>query len=251
MSSLAEMLTDALNGVNNAAASTVSGPVDLISYGLRKAGLGNVIGDAPVGGSNWMQQKGLTRPTNGLAGDIGEFAGNVLPIAAAAKAPQIANGLLKMGENALAPSTLGSQRLERNGQSLADQLRDKLLPRSVTNDEALAMVSGKTEKPGGTDPARLLGVGIGNGRSYTLQQVPLSYVRANEAGALYDGTVDPARAAMYAKRPTTDVPPVILLPSRREPGVLNVQDGGHRVTAARMRGDETINALVANPRSQR
>ncbi len=110
MSSLAEMLADALNGVNNAAASTVSAPVDLISYGLRKAGLGNVIGSAPVGGSNWMQQKGLTRPTNGLAGDIGEFAGNVLPIAAAAKAPQIAGGLLKMGENALAPSTLGSQR---------------------------------------------------------------------------------------------------------------------------------------------
>ncbi len=108
--SLASMLADALNGVNNAAASTVSAPVDAISWGLRKAGLGNVIGQAPVGGSNWMQQKGLTRPTNGLAGDVGEFAGNVLPIAAAAKAPQIAKGLLKMGENALAPSTLGSQR---------------------------------------------------------------------------------------------------------------------------------------------
>ncbi len=110
MSTLAEQLADALNGLNNAAASTVSAPVDAISWGLRKAGLGNVIGQAPVGGSDWMRAKGLTRPTNGLAGDIGEFAGNVLPIAAAAKAPQIANGLLKMGENALAPSTLGSQR---------------------------------------------------------------------------------------------------------------------------------------------
>ncbi len=110
MSTLAEQLADALNGVNNAAASTVSAPVDAISWGLRKAGLGNVIGQAPVGGSDWMRAKGLTRPTNGLAGDVGEFAGNVLPIAAAAKAPQIANGLLKMGENALAPSTLGSQR---------------------------------------------------------------------------------------------------------------------------------------------
>jgi hypothetical protein len=49
----------------------------------------------PVGGSQWMREKGLTRePQNRTAGLLGEAAGNVLPIVAAAKGPQIAQGLL-------------------------------------------------------------------------------------------------------------------------------------------------------------
>ncbi len=62
---------------------------------------------APVGGSDWMEQKGLlAQPKNRNAGLLGEAVGGVLPIVAAAKAPQIAKGLLQMGENAAKPSTL-------------------------------------------------------------------------------------------------------------------------------------------------
>src|SRR4051812_41635310 len=99
---------DVAQGASNAIAGNVSGPVDLISWGMRKAGLGNVIGPAPVGGSEWMAQKGLTRqPTNALAGGAGETLGLLAPFTPTAK---VANGLLKMGENAAAPATLGAQR---------------------------------------------------------------------------------------------------------------------------------------------
>lgn len=100
---------DVAQGASNAVAGNVSGPVDLISWGLRKAGLGNVIGSAPVGGSEWMAQRGITRePKNALAGGAGETLGLLSPLAAT-KAPQIANGLLRMGENALAPATMNPQ----------------------------------------------------------------------------------------------------------------------------------------------
>ncbi len=108
--SLLDTGKDVAQGASNAIAGNVSGPVDLISYGLRKAGLGNVIGDAPVGGSDWMAQKGITQqPKNALAGMAGETLGMAGPMVAAAKAPQVANGLLKMGENALAPATMNPQ----------------------------------------------------------------------------------------------------------------------------------------------
>ena len=103
-------LVDFLQGASNAAASNVSGPVDLISWLLRKGGMGGVIGDAPVGSSAWMTQKGFTRPTQGAAGLLGEAAGLSAPIVATAKAPQIAAGFLQMGENAAAPRTLHAQR---------------------------------------------------------------------------------------------------------------------------------------------
>jgi hypothetical protein len=99
---------DFLQAASNSAASNVSGPVDGLAWLLRKAGLD--VGE-PVGGSDWMQRKGLTRPVEpGLLGMAGETAGLLAPVAAAAKAPQIARGLLQMGENAAAPKMLGSQR---------------------------------------------------------------------------------------------------------------------------------------------
>lgn len=86
-------LLDFLQGASNSAASTVSGPVDLINMGL--LGLGLPMPRNPVGGSQWMREKGLTRePQNRTAGLLGEAAGNILPIVAAAKGPQIAEGLL-------------------------------------------------------------------------------------------------------------------------------------------------------------
>ena len=79
-------------GMSNAAASNVSGPVDALAWLLRKTGL--PIPQNPMGGSEWMEQNGLTeRPNNRLAGLMGEGAGLSVPIVGFAKAPQIAGML--------------------------------------------------------------------------------------------------------------------------------------------------------------
>lgn len=102
------LLADGLQGASNAAASNVSAPVDMLAWALRKAGV--PVGDTPIGGSDWMAQKGLTRqPDNRIAGLLGESVGGVAPLLAAAKAPQIASGLLTMGENMAARPTLNPQ----------------------------------------------------------------------------------------------------------------------------------------------
>lgn len=100
-------LLDFLQSASNTAASNVSAPVDGIAWLLRKAGLN--IGE-PVGGSDWMQRQGLTSPVEQSGASLaGETMGLLAPIGVAAKAPQIARGLLKMGENAAIPQTLGKQ----------------------------------------------------------------------------------------------------------------------------------------------
>ena len=87
-------------GMSNAAASNVSGPVDALAWLLRKTGL--PIPQNPIGGSEWMAEKGLTAaPNNRLAGLLGEGAGLSAPIAAFAKAPQIAGGLLALDDHAM------------------------------------------------------------------------------------------------------------------------------------------------------
>jgi hypothetical protein len=102
---MANGLLDFLQGASNAAASNVSAPVGGIAWLLRKAGI--PVPEAPIGGSDWMAKKGLTaKPQNYLAGLLGESVGGVAPIVAAAKAPQIAKGLLQVEANAMAPSTL-------------------------------------------------------------------------------------------------------------------------------------------------
>ena len=83
---MANALLDFLQGASNGVASNVSAPVDGLAWLLRKAGLGNVVGDTPVGGSDWMAQKGLTRqPANALVGGSGEFMGNMLGMGIPAK----------------------------------------------------------------------------------------------------------------------------------------------------------------------
>ena len=100
-------LLDFIQGASNAAAGTVSGPVDLLSMGLLRMGV--PLPPSPVGGSQWMREQGLIRdPQNRMAGLLGEAAGNILPIVAAAKAPQIANGLLQAGENLRAPNPMNA-----------------------------------------------------------------------------------------------------------------------------------------------
>lgn len=99
---------DVLQGMSNAAAGAVSVPVDVLAWALRKAGV--PVGDEPVGGSDWMKRKGLTRePENRVAGVIGESIGGVLPMVASAKAPQIAAGVNQMIDNAMAPRRMNPQ----------------------------------------------------------------------------------------------------------------------------------------------
>jgi len=100
---------DFLQGASNAAASNVSGPVDLLALALRKMGF--PVPEDPVLGAKWMADRGITaQPQNRVAGMLGETAGLVAPIAAAARAPQIASGMLQAGENLAASRTLNPQR---------------------------------------------------------------------------------------------------------------------------------------------
>lgn len=97
-----------LQGASNSAASNLSAPVDGINWLLGKAGL--PVSKTPVGGSDWLRQAGFTaEPKNANAGLLGESVGGVLPIVAAAKAPQIAAGLNRVAANAAAPRTLNPQ----------------------------------------------------------------------------------------------------------------------------------------------
>lgn len=101
-------LRDFIQSMSNSAASNVSAPVDGINWLLGKAGL--PVSSAPFMGSDWMEQKGFTRPVEQNAASLaGETAGMIAPMLAAAKAPQIARGLLQMGDNAMAPRTLNPQ----------------------------------------------------------------------------------------------------------------------------------------------
>jgi hypothetical protein len=99
---------DFLQGASNAVASNVSGPIDLLAAALRKAGF--PVPEDPVLSAKWMADRGITvQPQNRVAGMLGETAGLVAPIAAAAKAPQIAAGMLQAGQNLAAPRTLNPQ----------------------------------------------------------------------------------------------------------------------------------------------
>jgi hypothetical protein len=104
---MANGLLDFLQGASNAAAANVSAPVDGLTWLLNKLGADI---KTPVGGSDWMRERGLTaEPTNKLAGLLGESVGGVAPMLVAAKAPQIAQGLLQAERNLAAPRTLNPQ----------------------------------------------------------------------------------------------------------------------------------------------
>lgn len=104
---LLDNLSNFAQGASNSAASNLTAPVDGLAWLLRKAGL--PIPNAPIGGSDWAAQNGFTRPATGNAGLLGEAVGGVAPMLAAAKAPQIARGLLQGAENLAAPATMNSQ----------------------------------------------------------------------------------------------------------------------------------------------
>lgn len=72
-------LRDFLQSMNNAVAGNVSGPVDGLAWLLKRAGV--PVG-TPVGGSDWMAEKGLTRPVKQSAQQVlGETAGLLAPMA--------------------------------------------------------------------------------------------------------------------------------------------------------------------------
>ena len=101
-------LLDFLQSASNSVASNVTAPVDGIAWLLRKAGI--PVPDAPVGGSDWAQNAGLTRPVQQSGASLaGESLGMIAPMLIAAKAPQVARGLLQAGENAMVPRTLNPQ----------------------------------------------------------------------------------------------------------------------------------------------
>lgn len=101
-------LLDFLQSASNSASGNLSAPVDGINWLLKKAGV--PVSNAPYGGSDWMAQKGFTRPVEQSGASLaGETMGLLSPMLAAAKAPQIAKGLLQMGENLAAPQTLNPQ----------------------------------------------------------------------------------------------------------------------------------------------
>lgn len=97
-----------LQSASNATASNVSGPVDLLGMALRKMGV--PVPQNALMSSQWMAENGLTRDVPmGLPRLAGETLGMTAPIAAAAKAPQVANALIKGGQNLAAPRTLNPQ----------------------------------------------------------------------------------------------------------------------------------------------
>lgn len=101
-------LLDFLQSASNSVAGNVAGPVDLISMGLLKMGV--PVGNAPMGGSEWMKQKGLMRDVEqGPARVLGETAGLLGPAMATQFAPQIARGLLQAGDNLAAPARLNKE----------------------------------------------------------------------------------------------------------------------------------------------
>lgn len=102
-----------LQSASNEAAGAVSAPVDMIAWALRKAGV--PVPQNALMSSDWMKMNGLMAdvPQTG-ASLAGQTFGLLSPVAAAAKAPQIAKGLLQAGDNLTAAKTvLGPQARQR------------------------------------------------------------------------------------------------------------------------------------------
>lgn len=92
-----------------------------------------------------------------------------------------------------------------------------------------------------------------DGSGYVIAAIQLDWVRPNEAGDRYDGTVDRDRALRYARQ-SINMPVHLLFGARMERfgrTHANVMDGGHRVSAARLRGDATIKAIMQRSHLER
>jgi len=187
-------------GASNAAASTVTGPVDMLAWLLRKGGVD--VGEAPIGGEAWMRQKGLmATPENRLAGLLGEGAGLAAPIVAAAKAPQIAGGLLQMGRNLATPQTMNKQA----GQVFVYP-QEKALAIAQKNAALPIEKGGLGLHPNNTAAERAKAMGFADdayhGTGSEVQQIDKtmfgSATGANSAKRAFWAASDPTTAAGYA-----------------------------------------------------
>jgi hypothetical protein len=85
-----------------------------------------------------------------------------------------------------------------------------------------------------------------DGTGWLRANVPIDLVRANEEGDRYDSTTNYDRAKSYADNPISAPLQLVF----RVRSVLNghttaaVVDGGHRISAARMRGDSYVPAIM-------
>ena len=77
-------LRNAAQSASNTVAGNISSPIDAIAWGLRKTGV--PIPEDAVGGSLWMNQKGLTLPVeDGNPKLVGEAIGLTVPALIGAK----------------------------------------------------------------------------------------------------------------------------------------------------------------------
>lgn len=85
-----------------------------------------------------------------------------------------------------------------------------------------------------------------DGSGYVELAMPLDWIRPNELGERYDGTVDRDRVIRYTQLAITT--PVYLLYGKRLQRLgrkhANVMDGGHRVSAARLTRLTMIPAIM-------
>jgi hypothetical protein len=76
---LIQALRDTAQSASNSIAGTVSAPVDVTAWALRKSGMDI---KKPVGGEEWMEDVGLTAPVQkGYPKMIGEVIGGIAPLA--------------------------------------------------------------------------------------------------------------------------------------------------------------------------
>ncbi len=115
--------------------------------------------------------------------------------------------------------------------------------RVITADQAIKLVAGSTEKPWGVDPVAWFRGDDGNNVLLVHGEFPLASFVENSEGDRYDGTVGIERAANYAQRASTPPPVVAALP-RGDGCLLRIIDGGHRLTAARLKKSCTLPAIV-------
>jgi hypothetical protein len=203
-------------GASNSAASSVGVPVDAIAWLLRKAGAGGLIGNAPVGGSDWLRQKGLTAEAPGLAGLLGESVGGVAPMLAAAKAPQIAGGLLQAGDNLTnAPRMFpGPGNSQRGAVDLGVRYKLEKLPRDMReelfNEHAMNLNPTATE------------------RGFYSKSVPHGTMSLE--GVVID-KIPAEQLTRYAD--VKKLPPIVIADGR-------LIDGQHRIAAARAQGVHSL-----------
>jgi GNAT superfamily N-acetyltransferase len=114
-------------------------------------------------------------------------------------------------------------------------------PQQITAKQARLMLK-PSEKEGGVDPRTR----IKDGKEYVAETLPLSAITANMEGERYDSTVRDPLFRQYAER-GGEFPPILVTSKPNDQGTFSVLDGGHRVSAARLRGDQSIRVIREKP----